>query len=31
MELLIVLDNMQTDKSGIHVQCSCECEMVCGG
>ena len=31
MELLIASDNMRTDKSSIHVQCSCECKIVCGG
>ena len=31
MELLNALDIMRTDKQGVHFNCTCHCDMVCGG
>jgi hypothetical protein len=31
IELTIVVDNMRTDKHGVHSHCPCDCVMVCGG
>jgi hypothetical protein len=30
MELLIAVDIMRTDKQGVHFNCTCNCDMVCG-
>jgi hypothetical protein len=30
MELLIVVDIMWSDKEGVHYDCECKCDMVCG-
>jgi hypothetical protein len=31
MELLIAVDIMRSDKEGVHSDCDCKCDMVCGG
>jgi hypothetical protein len=30
-ELMIALDAMRTHKHGIHKDCQCDCDMICGG